>query len=295
MKFCETSENVEEQDLCSVMSNLHFFLFPLQPLTSAERKKKFVEKLIANGQYEDYKLKRALAEKGRKDRMKKDLLQLPKAVRDRAIKRRRDYNRKKMTEWRRKKGVAAIPTDTVTNLETTEPTQTSITLETESQPTVNCHSTESEVKPPPSVSMETAYKTNKALSRATSKIRQSLPKKLHKKKAALANLLRSFSKNDRDEIIAASRKRRPTIVIKCEDEKLDESDIGNAVRHFCESEDVSRKVDNITRYQKFIGRDIDTKVVKQTRRLKWSVPKTYEAFLKHIQTGKASLSESAIV
>lgn len=50
-------------------------------MTSAERKRKYLEKLKANGVNEAFKKEKAASEKVRRDRIKSGLEKLPKAVR----------------------------------------------------------------------------------------------------------------------------------------------------------------------------------------------------------------------
>ncbi|KAJ6639488.1 hypothetical protein Bhyg_12234 [Pseudolycoriella hygida] len=75
------------------------------PLTSAERKQRYIAKLKADGKYDDFLKKKAHDERSRQYRLKISLEQLPKAQTEKTKRMNREYVRRKVAKCRaRKKG-----------------------------------------------------------------------------------------------------------------------------------------------------------------------------------------------
>lgn len=219
-----------------------------QPQTNAERKKKYLDKLKANGDFDTYKQKRAADAKDRRDRIKNGLEQLPKAVREKTKRLNRAYSRKKQAEYRRRKnGSLAQPTAASPNVV-------------------------------PSKSGD-GYKTASALSKALSKVKRALPATSTKKKELVSKLLHSFNADEQAEIIQGkltepkSQKGIPLGVIEM-------------AKAFYERDDVSRMSPNVKDCRTFVNESTGLKEVKQIRYLQHKLDDVYNMFISHIQSGQ---------
>ncbi|XP_037025686.1 uncharacterized protein LOC119077393 [Bradysia coprophila] len=221
------------------------------PLTNAERRKKYVEKLKANGEYESFKQKKAASEKARRDRLKIGLDKLPKAEREKVKRVNRTYMRKKVAEYRqRKKGLPVEKTGTSSNASNLSEGQS-----------------------------EAGYKTTSALHKAVAKLKRALPSTSGKKKEAVSKLLLTFDENDQSDIArrVSGVKTRPTRALS--------SGITDSVISFYERDDVSRMSPNMRDCRKFVDPKTGVKEEKQIRYLMYKLSDVYDMFVRHFQNG----------
>lgn len=236
-----------------------------QALTNAERKKKYLDKLKANGQFDEFKKKKNAAEKGRLDRIKNGLELLPKAVREKTKRLNRAYNRKKVAECRQRKKNAIASTDPEAQLR--QPTH--------SKQTVGPH-----IKTGP-------YKTDSAMSKAAAKLKRALPSTSEKKVAAVRKFLRCFNETEYHQIVCVEKKPTSTREIK--------PDVINLVKSFYQRDDISRISPNMRDCRKFKDPITGIKELKQIRYLMYRLSDVYSLFLRHIQKGNFMSVESVIL
>lgn len=212
-----------------------------------------MEKLKANGEYEDYKKKKAADEKNRRDRIKVGLEQLPKAVKEKTKRLNRAYSRKKMAECRQRKKELLVECKT--------------------------SSSNASINTPPT-KPEKGYNTASARSKAFAKLQRVLPSTTAKKKELACKLLQTFDETDRLEIVEnrlfepkpAARGLSPSVI--------------EMIRSFYERDDISRMSPNMKDCRKFINPDTGCKEVKQIRYLMYKLDDVYNMFVRHIQKGK---------
>lgn len=226
-----------------------------QALTNAERKKKYLDKIKANGQFDEFKKKKNVLEKCRQNRIKNGLEQLPKAVREKTKRLNRAYNRKKVSECRQRKKNA---------MASSEP-KAQPSRATYSEQTVGTHSV---VGP---------YNTDSALSKAAAKLKRALPSTSEKKVAAVRKFLRCFKEDEYQQIVCDEKKSRPTRGIK--------PDVINLVKSFYEKDDISRISPNMRDCRKFKDPITGIKESKQIRYLMYRLRDVYSLFLRHIREG----------
>lgn len=228
----------------------------MQALTSAERKKKYLDKLKANGQFDEYKKKKNAAEKCRLDRIKNGLELLPKAVREKTKRLNRAYNRKKVAECRQRKKIANANPDT------------RLSESTHSKQTVESHTNSG------------PYKTDSALSKAAAKLKRALPSTSEKKVAVVRKFLRCFSETEYQQIVCVEKKPTSKRGIK--------PDVIDIVKSFYHRDDISRISPNVRDCRKFKDPITGMKELKQIRYLMYRLSDVYSLFLQHIQKGKLS-------
>lgn len=214
-----------------------------------------MEKLKANGEYEEFKRKKAASEKERRQRQKAGMELLPKAEREKLKRLNRTYMRKKNAEHRQRKKAAPAPApgDTTTNVTST--------------------SSESETR--------AGYNTKSALDKAVAKVKRALPSTTTKKKEVVSKLLLTFGEDDRSDIIAnhvTTTKARPTRALK--------SAVVESVISFYERDDISRMSPNMRDCRKFVDPKTGLKEEKQIRHLMYKLSDVYSMFLRHVQNGK---------
>lgn len=209
-----------------------------------------------NGQFEEYKKKKAEDAKKRRDRVKVGLNALPKRERERTKRLNREYNRKKTAEYRcRKKKQEGILVDATNHLPSVKHT-------TRSDPITD------------------GYKTESALNKATAKIKRSLPSNSTKTKQAVSKLLKSFDAKDIQEMIAPHTETKPKRT-----KAISQSDI-DAVQAFYERDDISRISANVKDYRKFENVATGAKEFKQLRFLMYKLTDVHAMFEKHVENGK---------
>lgn len=223
-----------------------------QALTAAERKKKYIEKMKATGQYDDFKKKKAADERDRQKRNKIGLEQLPKAVREKTKRLSRERNRNKAATYRLlKKNQQVDVAERTTSIETV---------------------TSQSIEP---------YKTQSAASKAFTKIKRSLPSTTAKQKVMAKKFLRLFNVNDRNEIVSdvispvtvrGSRALNPDVV--------------KEIRTFYERDDVSRVSPNMRDARKFADPITGAKEIKPIRYLMYKLTDAHKLFLQHMLKGK---------
>lgn len=211
----------------------------------------------ASGKYDEYKTKKAAAEKNKRNRVNSGLEQLPKAVREKTKRLNRAYSRKKAAEYRqRKKGLTAGIANVTPS---TAPSKS-----------------------------EESYKTSSALTKAVAKVKRALPSTSAKKKEVVAKLLLSFDVKDRQEIVSNK-------AIEAKPTKGVSSNVVELVQCFYERDDISRMSPNMRDCRKFVDPVTGANEVKQIRYLMHKLSDVYSMFITHIQNGKLKSAKSYIV
>lgn len=227
-------------------------LILFQPLTHAERKKKYLEKLKANGQFDAYKKKKADSAKERRDRIKVGLEQLPTAVREKTKRNNRAYMRKKVAEYsQRKKGLPVVNTALVA-------------------------SSSSSSMP------EDGYRTTSVLDKAVAKMKRAEPSTATKKKQAVSKYLKSLDPKDLAEIVQAVT----TKTIKAKSSRAIKSSVIDSVKAFYLRDDISRMSPNMRDCRKFVDPITGSSEVKPIRYLKYTLHDVYNLFVQFLQRCK---------
>lgn len=231
--------------------DLHLFTvryFLLQPMTNAERKRKYLENLKASGKYDDFKKDNAAYQKQRRTKINAGVEAFPKRERERIKRQNRNYIRKKVAECRQRKkpesAVRAITTSNVSSI----------------------------------ANIEGSYKTASALAKAVAKVKRALPSTAQKKKQVVAKILKSFNSNDLEDVITND-------ISNTKRTRLSATDI-DIVRSFFERDDISRISPNVKDCRKFVNPSTGDKEFKQLRYLQYKLADAYSLFVKHIKNGK---------
>ncbi|KAJ6639290.1 hypothetical protein Bhyg_12033 [Pseudolycoriella hygida] len=160
----------------------------INPITNAERKKRYIEKLKKDGKFEEFKEKNAAEQKKRRERLSAGFKAFPKHVRARTERLIREYNRKKVAEHRQRKrqqlGLEVVPT--ASNESSVETVKTDDGL----------------------------YKTKSALAKAVAKVKRALPSTVPKKKQVVLKILKSFGPNGLEDATATIEKKGHEAVSK---------------------------------------------------------------------------------
>lgn len=241
------------------------FSYLFQALTNAERKRKYLDKLKANGQFDEFKKKKNAAEKCRLDRIKNGLELLPKAIREKTKRLNRAYTRKKVTECRQRKKNAIVSSEQTAHL---------------SQPTALSQTVGPHTKACP-------YKTDSAISKAAAKLKRALPSTSEKKVAAVRKFLRCFNETEYQQIVCVETNSTSTRGIK--------PDVINLVKSFYNRDDISRISPNVRDCRKFKDSITGIKELKQIRYLMYRLSDAYSLFLQHIRKGNFASLESVIL
>lgn len=224
-----------------------------------------MEKLKATGGYDIFKKNRAADEKIRRDRIKNGLLSLPKAIREKSLRLKRAYSRRKMAEYRKRKN----------RKENTDP-------ETEIQVSPSRLTTDS----------KDSYKTPSALSKAVAKVKRAMPSTSTKKKQVIAKILHSFDEQDQNAIISndLTGEAKSTIQRKSTRAssitRVSSSDI-ELIKSFYQRDDISRMSSNMRDCKKFTDPIDGVEEIKQIRYLMYRLVDVYNMFVKFVQNGKS--------
>lgn len=237
--------------------------FLLQPLSSAERKKRYTEKLKETGKFEEYKQKNAVDAKKRRDRIKVGVDALPKRIREKTKRLEREYNRKRVAKCRQQKKEA-----------------NGVLVETTNHLPLVKHKTQPD--------RPYGYKTSSARQKAATKIRRSLPSTSEKTIEALGQLLKSFDPNDVKRMIdgKAEEPKRTKGVTQPE---ID------LVRAFYERDDISRMSPNVKDCRKFTDPVTGVQEHKQLRFLMYKLTDVFAMFGKHVESGKSYYRKNFLV
>lgn len=234
-------------------------------MTSAERKKRYIDKLKADGKYEDFLKNKANDERSRQHRIKIGLEQLPKAVRERTKRVNREYIRRNVVKCRARK-------KEIKNESQSGQPSVSATTKEESQ------SGQAQVLVP---SEENGpYKTKSAWVKAVGKVKRSLPSASEKKKFIVTKMLRMFDKSD---VLDMANQTHSNKIPK---KNGLAPDIVNEVKLFYERDDISRISPNMKDYRKFKDPVTGTKEMKQIRYLMYRLSDVHQLFLRHMQNGE---------
>lgn len=236
----------------------HAFLF-LKVLTSAERKKKYIEKLKADGKYDDFLKKKAADERSRQQRIKIGLDQLPKAVREKTKRVNREYVRRQVAEYRARKRSINSKNES-----------------TSSKPELSAEERQSKQSPDDNG----PYKTKSAWAKAVGKVKRSLPPASDKKKFVLTKVLRTFDKSD---VLNMVNESHPNQIPK---RKGLAPDVVDEIKTFYERDDISRISPNMRDCRKFKDPATGVKEIKQMRYLMYKLTDVYKLYLRHTQNGK---------
>lgn len=235
--------------------------FLLQPLSNAERKKRYIEKLKETGKFDEFKKKNADYVKKKRERIQVGLTSLPKYVREKTKRLNREYNRKKTAEYRqRKKESKGFLVDTTNHL-----------------PLVNRKAQSDKMQPE-----DGSFKTPSALQKAATKIKRSLPSTLPKKKQALTKVLKTFKPEDIQDMFTET-KTKPKVTKGVKQFDIDK------VRAFYERDDISRMSPNVKDCRKFADPATGVKEYRQLRFLMYKLAVVYSMFEKYVKNGKIFL------
>lgn len=221
-----------------------------------------MEKLKANGGYEDFKKKKADHEKQRRARLKNGLLSLPKAEREKTLRLQRAYSRKKMEAYRQRKNRKENAVSETTQVSSRRQSTTIL---------------------------KESYNTTSALSKAVAKVKRALPSTSTKKKQVLAKLLHSFDESDVKEIVTNEVTAEATSSVEKKSSRAVSSEDVALVEMFYEKDDISRMSSNMRDCRKFIDPMTGSKEMKQVRYLMHRLEDVYKLFVKYIQKGKVPL------
>ena len=227
-----------------------FGYFHFQPLTSAERKRKYIEKLKADGKFEQFKKDNASKAKQKRDRIKVGLNGLPKNIRERTKRLQREYTKRKVAECRQRKKAdgAGAPIKI-----TTCPTESERIIE--------------------------PYRTPSALAKAVSKVKRALPSTTEKRKEVIRKIFKSLDPADQQEIVSGKTDRSQG------SKRLSTSVVDEVVQFYARDE-ISRISPNVKDCRKFFNSSTGAKEYKQIRFLIYKLTDVYAMFVKHIQEGK---------
>lgn len=218
-----------------------------------------MEKLKATGGYDVFKKNRAADEKQRRDRLKNGLLNLPKAVREKSLRLKRAYSRRKMSEYRQRKNLK----------ENIVPPTTTEVLPSRSKAVI-----------------QESYNTASALSKAVAKVKRALPSTSAKKKQVIAKLLHSFDEEEKKEIITNKVTLESTSTVERKSTRaVTASDI-ELVKSFFERDDISRMSSNMRDCRKFTDPTTGVEVLKQIRYLMYRLVDVHSLFVKFVQNGE---------
>lgn len=250
-------------------------------MTNAERKKKYLEKLRAAGEFEAFKQNKAANEKQRRERIRRGLELLPKAVKEKTKRLNNAYMRKKHAEYRQRKKGLSTETTSSSSLPSISsnslPSTSSSSLPSTSSSSLTTTSSNSFPSAP-----ETGYKTPSALYKAVGKLQRAMPSTTVKRKEAVSKLLNTFSEKDRDDIVTFTCK---TVKTKPSTRALSPTVI-ESVKSFYERDDISRMSPNTRDCRKFVNPATGAKEEKQIRYLMYKIMDVHQMFVKHVQNGK---------
>lgn len=203
-----------------------------------------------SGEYEAYKKKKAAGEKERRDRINNGLEQLPKAVREKTKRLNREYCRKKVAEYRRRKKGFSVETTANNVPSSTRPS-----------------------KP------ESAYNTPSALSKAFAKVKRALPSTAAKKREVVDKLSRTFGTNGGLKVVENTDAESKS------SKGVSPSDI-EMIKSFYERDDISRMSPNMKDCRKFVNPITGCKEMKQIRHLMYTLKDVFSMFVRYVQNGK---------
>lgn len=265
------------------------FGFYFQPLSSADRKKKFVEKLKLTGNYSAFKQKRAEYEKARRQRLKESLAQLSDSQRMQALRHGRLKSLARVQKYREKKKYVSDTTERetfVTPLITKQPNPSRCKKNEEESSSSPKHTEQSanssckilETYSPKSsntkINFEHSYNTIGALAKAVLKAKKALPSSPSKRKAVIAKLLYSLDEKSQKEIFQNKAAIRRT------GHKRIGPNLIQEIHKFYERDDISRMSTNVDDLTNFIDPITGEEQLIQLRYLVYTLKQAYDLFMK---------------
>lgn len=212
-----------------------------------------------NGTYDSYKEKNAKDQKGRRDRAKEGMKQLPKAVRGRMQRVNRKCSRQKMEQYQnRKKGITNIERKPPSNSVASDPATKNV--------------------------VTGGYNTASARSKAFAKLKRSLPSAPVKARELALMWYRSFNENEQQEIVGNTKPSSQLIQRRGIGKSVAES-----VTEFYQRDDISRMLPNVKDCRWFIDPITGDKEQKQIRYLLYKLSKVYDLYIEHIRIRKLQL------
>lgn len=225
-------------------------------MSAAERKKKYLEALKANGKMDEFRKKHAAQEKQRSNRAKERLKLLPRKIQALTTRLKLERARKATARHRERKRQRIIMS-------------------------------ESDTKASVANNNNQSYKTDSARYKAAAKIKRALPSASQKKREAFKTVLESFNSADRQFIIGSEEVRaKQTRKSKVTPAIVEE------IQAFYERDDISRMSANVKDVRSFVDPVTGSEEMKQTRFLMYKLPEVYDMFVKNMQNGKKTFISS---
>lgn len=257
-------------------------------MSSADRKKKFVEKLKLTGNYNAFKQKRAEYEKARRQRLKESLAELSDSKRMEALRHGRLMSLARVQKYRERKKQNSDQLDRKSfdaPLITNQPDPSSCNSNREhynSMSPVDQTAPSSakipEIYTPKSsttkLNFEHSYNTNSALHKAVTKARNALPTSPSKRKAVLAKLIYGLDDKSQKEIF----RNQPTM--KRTGHKRIAPTMIQEIHKFYERDDISRMSTNVGDLTTFVDPISGAEMLLQLRYLIYTLKQAYDLFMK---------------
>lgn len=254
-----------------------------QPLSSADRKKKFVEKLKLTGNYNAFKEKRAEYERARRQRLKESLSQLSDSQRMQALRHGRLKSLARVQKYREKKKLASEKETFDTPIIITKQPNPSSYSEIDSnsvdstKPSTSITSKISGIYSPKfsntKLNFEHSYNTYGALRKAVSRASKALPSSPSKRKAVIAKLIYGLDEKSQREIFSNKATIRRT------GHKRIGATLIQEIHKFYERDDISRMSTNDDDLTNFIDPITGDEQLIQLRYLVYTLKQAYDLFM----------------
>ncbi len=248
---------------------MHIF----QPGNSTERTRKFIERLRLNGKYEEYKQKKAVSEKLRRQRVKESLNKMTKSKAKKFI----DTARLKCLDRVRKHREKAKQMNSLSERISCGPSK--LTSSTPSSARKDQHHQRS---------VQSHYNTDSALAKATTKFRKGLPKSLGKQMAVIEKFFDSLDDEKRQQILFKKK------TMNKGGKKGIGKELSDRITQFYERDDVSRISPNTKDARFYRNASTGEKELRQKRYMILTLQQAYDKFLIE-NAGEPSVSFCLII
>lgn len=228
-----------------------------QPATNAEKRKKFMENLKINGNFEAFKKKKAEHEKARRQRLKNSVAKLTVSKQNQLLRNSRLKCRERVRKCRaKKKGSTDSSHSIIHPNEVTDDTNDKNVMKSMHTPLQFHHS----------------YKTYSALAKAATKTRKTLPASPTKRTAVIAKLV--YSLDEANQLVIFNNRT----IMKRGGNKGLSADLIEKIQLFYQRDDISRTSPNVKDTRYFVNSVTGKRELQQIRHLLVTLKQAYDLF-----------------
>lgn len=209
-----------------------------------------------NGNYDDFKKRKAEHEKARRQRLKNSISKLTVSKQNQVLRYNRLKCRERVKKCRTKKKQSSVPSQMINSNKT-------INDSNERNGSKSQHT---------SIQFSHSFKTYGALAKAVTKTRKTLPSSPTKRTAVIAKLV--YSLDDKNQLMIFSNK---TTMKRGGNSGLS-PELIEKIQLFYQRDDVSRMSPNVKDIRNFVDPITGLKELKQTRHLIITLKQAYELF-----------------